>query len=349
MDKSRLLSIQGLRAFAFIFVFLSHIEIIATGPAGVSIFFVLSGFCMAYAYTDRSEELVGGGGEFAAYKIKKLYPLHVSTLLFVALVMAMQLIFSNFVINDGIDFIFYFIINFLLLQSWLPWRDGYFSFNAVSWYLSTIAFSYYIFPHIHSNLRKNDKKRIYGYAWAAVLLMIIVSVILGVGRKKLGWTTDFVKWMTYVFPVYRAGDFLAGTAAGYHFLEQKSVKSKGYSKVGYTGIEIVVIILIVFQSILYERGFRITNWTLSLFWLPTSVAIVYLFARCCGMISIIIAKSRFLLRLGDVSGEAFLIHHIMIKATGMIIGNLILMAVASFLLTILAVIGWRKLQSKWLC
>lgn len=62
MDKPRLRSIQGLRAIAFIFIFLSHAEIIAAGPAGVSIFLVLSGFCLSYAYMDRPVELTKWGG-----------------------------------------------------------------------------------------------------------------------------------------------------------------------------------------------------------------------------------------------------------------------------------------------
>ena len=45
MNKPRLQSVQGLRAIAFILIFLSHTEIVAAGPAGVSIFLVLSG-CM---------------------------------------------------------------------------------------------------------------------------------------------------------------------------------------------------------------------------------------------------------------------------------------------------------------
>ena len=62
MNKPRLQSVQGLRAIAFILIFLSHTEIVAAGPAGVSIFLVLSGFCMMYAYVDRPVKLTGGGG-----------------------------------------------------------------------------------------------------------------------------------------------------------------------------------------------------------------------------------------------------------------------------------------------
>lgn len=266
-------------------------------------------------------------------------------MLFVAVAaMAMQVLSNKFTTNDWIGFLFYFTANLLLLQSWLPWRDGYFSFNAVSWYLSTIAFSYCLFPYIHCGLR-NSKKKIYGLACIAVILVISVAVILDIGKESFGWTTDFIKWMIYIFPVYRAGDFVVGVAAGYYFLERQESRLDNSVNLKDTGIEIGVIILMAFQIFLYENGFRHTNWTLSLFWLPVSVAIVLIFARCQGMISTKIGESRVFVWLGGISGEAFLIHQITIKAIGMGIENKILLTIVSLFLTIFAVTIWRKAQN----
>lgn len=258
--------------------------------------------------------------------------------------MAIQMIPKNFTIHDGISFSFYFVTNLLLLQSWLPWRNGYFSFNAVSWYLSTIAFSYCLFPYIQSSLVRNDKKRIYGFARIAIILMVVVAAVLGIGKKSLGWSTDFVKWVTYIFPVYRVGDFVAGIAAGFYFLVQEKSKRKDFVKLSYTGIEIIAVMLIAFQIFLYDFGFRTTNWTLSLFWLPTSITIVYLFAKCRGIVSRKIAEGRILVWLGDISGEAFLIHQIVIKGVGMVIESKIILTIVSFSLTIFTTIVWRKIQ-----
>ena len=44
------MSLQGIRAIAFLGIFLYHCELIETGPWGVSIFLILSGFLMSYNY-----------------------------------------------------------------------------------------------------------------------------------------------------------------------------------------------------------------------------------------------------------------------------------------------------------
>ena len=163
-ERPRIKSVQVIRAIAFILIFLSHVELISTGPVGVSLFLVLSGFCMTYSYLDKSEKTpcpsFMNNLKFARDKIKKLYPLHVVTLLFVALVIFGELILYN---GSGTEIAkqgSYFVANALLLQSWIPWRDGYFSFNAVSWYLSTSAFSYFIFLWVFREIQSKDKKRI---------------------------------------------------------------------------------------------------------------------------------------------------------------------------------------------
>lgn len=82
-NKQKILSIQALRGYAIIGVFLCHEHVFdAGGPMGVSIFFILSGFLLTYKqdYPNDSncfyENLI-----FAINKIKKLYPLHIATMI----------------------------------------------------------------------------------------------------------------------------------------------------------------------------------------------------------------------------------------------------------------------------
>lgn len=73
----RLESPETLRAIVFMLMFLFHVELIATGPVGVSLFLLLSGFCIIYAYLDRPEKIPSpvNNFKFIVRKKKKLYPL----------------------------------------------------------------------------------------------------------------------------------------------------------------------------------------------------------------------------------------------------------------------------------
>ena len=66
-------SIQALRAIAFLAIFTYHCGITPGGPWGVSVFFVISGFCMYFSYRDKCLSFsVKDNLFFAINKIKKL-------------------------------------------------------------------------------------------------------------------------------------------------------------------------------------------------------------------------------------------------------------------------------------
>ena len=327
-------------------IFLSHVELTSTGPIGVSLFLVLSGFCMTYAYLDRPEKTptpsLRNNLRFAWGKVKKLYPLHVITLLFVALV-----IFGGLILHKGSGKEIaeqggYFVANAMLLQSWIPWRDGYFSFNAVSWYLSTSVFSYFIFLWVFRAIQSKDKKRITRLAGITLALMVLVAIILGIGQRSFSWTKAFIKWVVYICPLYRAGDFVIGLVAGYIFVSTQKSLNGG---VIHTIIQIIVIALMTVQVLIYCSGTTATNWTLTLFWLPTSVLCIYFFAVNRGLISKILSKSKVLIWIGNISGEAFLIHQICIKAAEYVTKNKWIVAVVAFVVTLIATVFWRWLYS----
>ena len=88
-SKHILLPLQGLRALAFIGIFLSHSDVKALsssglGAWGVSVFLILSGFLMMvnYYHTDRfSICSVKDNLRFSLKKIMAIYPLHILMML----------------------------------------------------------------------------------------------------------------------------------------------------------------------------------------------------------------------------------------------------------------------------
>ena len=72
--------LQGLRAFAFAGIFISHVSLnyMSCGACAVSLFFVLSGFLLTVRSMGRDLETHGFSClAFSWNKIKKLFPLHI--------------------------------------------------------------------------------------------------------------------------------------------------------------------------------------------------------------------------------------------------------------------------------
>ena len=113
------------------------------GWRAVDLFFCLSGFIFTWLYAQRIAERRIGAGEFSLLRFSRLYPLHLATLLFVAVGQwAMRSRFgSNFVVvtNDA----YHFVLNVFFLSGLGLERDG--SFNAPVWSVSVEVFVYVVF------------------------------------------------------------------------------------------------------------------------------------------------------------------------------------------------------------
>lgn len=340
----RIESIQILRAIAFIAIFISHAELVSSGMFGVSVFLILSGFCMVYAYfeTDRYKDTgFIENSKFAVGRVKKLYPLHLLTMLAVAAIIGLGLFKNGFSLNNTLEFAFYLVMNAMLLQTLIPWRDGYFSFNAVSWYLSVSFVCYFFFPWILNRLRKSDKKTAINFAFIVLFFQIIVSIILHIAQYLLGISRDVIKWITYICPFYRLGDVVIGAFLGYLFVVTgRKERSKKFSYI-YT---IFVFVLLVLQLWAYEKTPIPRAMVFDMYWLPISMAFVWIFAKW-GEVSKNIL-SQVLFYIGNVSGYAFLIHQIIIKGVGAFVSNKILLVIVAFLLTVICTEIYIWMENK---
>ena len=151
--NNRIKSLQGLRTLAFLGVFVSHTGLFELGAWGVSVFFVLSGFLMAYVYSER-EPVTGIKASlmFSIRKLKKLYPLHILMLL-AALPFELISVIRGFSIHALLLLCEKIGLNITLLQDWVPVQASYYSLNAVAWYLSACLLLYAAFPGILRCLR----------------------------------------------------------------------------------------------------------------------------------------------------------------------------------------------------
>jgi len=177
---------QSLRFFFSMTVFMAHFEYAgingySTG-IGVIFFFLLSGFLMG---RNHGHKICDGTFKFRTFFLRrliKLYPIHLMCLV---LFMISNIHFVS--IKD------WKIIasNALLLQSWIPSTDYYFSCNSVSWSTSDMIFFIMAFPFLYKVIGKLNKHGI--LIFTTILISVYILYMLKINCEDLNY------WL-YIFP-----------------------------------------------------------------------------------------------------------------------------------------------------
>jgi peptidoglycan/LPS O-acetylase OafA/YrhL len=209
--RHHLAALTGLRFFAAIYVVLYHYQgaftwapgavrnAIGHGNVGVNVFFVLSGFVLAYTYFNGDGRIARG--QFWLARFARIYPVYLLALVLFAPV-ALTRIADGHVLLHGVSAL-------TLTQAW----TGYTSWNAPGWSLSAEAFFYLAFPLVMLLLRRLRARGLVlalGALWIAGLAAPIVYVVLGVSAE---WQP-----VLYYNPLLRLPEFAMGVAAGRLFL-----------------------------------------------------------------------------------------------------------------------------------
>ena len=219
-DKKLISSLQGLRAVAFLSVVLSHCGAPWLGPWAITVFVALSGFLMTCNYYDRPRTAPGlrSAIAFSLQKIRKLYPLHL-IMMATALLFVLKGLLAQPSVRGVLSCAAQLAVSVLLLQTWIPSSRFWFCLNGVAWYLSVQAFLYAIFPLLLAVLKKADTRRL--RCIAAVIFCAQCLFSLAVWKAGLSGKAAF--YLTYLCPVFRAGDFTISCCMGclYHSRKQE--------------------------------------------------------------------------------------------------------------------------------
>jgi peptidoglycan/LPS O-acetylase OafA/YrhL len=182
-------------------------DIQAGGFIGVSFFFVLSGFVLAYNY-----EGVRATGDpwvrrFAVARVARIYPIYLLTLaIMVPLDFRSSWAATNFghaVLHEGLAL----GLTLPMVQSWIPGHHA--AINAPAWSLSDEAFFYLMFPMVLSLLARVQTLR-------TVCVLAVLAFIIQVGVVPMLW--PLFPGNVAAFPPVRLAEFVAGVAGGLIFL-----------------------------------------------------------------------------------------------------------------------------------
>lgn len=336
----RINSLQGLRAIAFATVFLGHSGIfgLLTGM-GVSIFFVLSGFLMVYNYMFR--ELPHGIKEsflFASSKIKKLYPLHLVMMIPMLGLALIGTVKSGSPLIELVNMLPKIASNVLLIQAWIPVRDYYFGFNGVAWYLSVTLFLYFCFPLIMKTLKRiKNKIAIIAIISAALVIQLLAGYLLDLPAFSFINTN----WFTYIFPLYRLGDFLVGCCAGYYFITQDK---STFSIIKSSILEALAILVLAGSCIISGFCSVPEGLNLSFKYLPGAVFLVFALAQGNGIIAKILSCKP-IVRIGNISGYMYLIHQVVLNVADTIGLSVIQSAVLSLIISMMLSLLYIRIMS----
>jgi peptidoglycan/LPS O-acetylase OafA/YrhL len=205
-DVTRLPSLTGLRWIAAFMVFGFHISVVGLvdtgsagtvmrwvfgqGAVGVSFFFILSGFVLAW-----SARTGDTPRRFWQRRFAKIYPNH-----FVTWVPALAVaVLAGTTITVPIVF-----TNLFLVHAWVPDIDVFYGMNSVSWSLACEAFFYLMFPLLFAGLRRLPERAL----WPSTVAVMLVIWLIPVAVRLL--SEDLHYWAIWVFPVSRLPEFVLG-------------------------------------------------------------------------------------------------------------------------------------------
>lgn len=231
--RPELTVLTSLRAFAALEVVLLHVLfelggkpmrmlpnplvlLLTNGGLAVSFFFVLSGFILAYTYSDEAGALAASRSGFWRARFARIYPLY-----FLGFVLDAPRAISYFLgaaasLAGGLGKIAVAASAYLLLiQSWYPRVSN--AWNTPGWSLSTEAFFYAVFPWLLALSRRWSLSR---FAALTLVLWAVPNMTYCVVHHAHVLDLDrpvvYTLWRS--LPPLRLSEFMLGVVAGRAYL-----------------------------------------------------------------------------------------------------------------------------------
>lgn len=278
---------------------------------GVSFFFVLSGFILAHVYSSKQ---ISSYGSFIRARFARLWPVHAFSLILLVL-----LVRHDSITFDGPGMFDKWVVlgfNLTLLHSMFPFLAYTFSWNAVSWSISTEMFFYFAFPLLIVNIGRNWHWKLLG---AALLAIIVIAA-----QAAAGWpiTSDSIEMATGAFgtypnPLVRGLEFCTGMATW--VLWNRHLRPLKLSVLAWSVLEVIAVMLCVGwigAAFVWAVPFlspRALLWygPCGSFWV--FAVLIAIFASGRGVFSRALSV-RPLLFLGDISFSIYMVHQLLMKA-----------------------------------
>jgi peptidoglycan/LPS O-acetylase OafA/YrhL len=281
---------------------------------GVSFFFVLSGFILAYNYP----VLVGEADilTFLKARIARIWPAHLAAIALLVILTAH--------LNVGRESLssaaFAAVANLFLFQSLIPVRKVFFAFNPVAWSISTEMFFYFAFPLLMAKSFFSWRFKL-GLLAAVVILHLWFVAAWDIPFDSMSLKSASVEGLIYINPAVRVFEFFSGVLAYFGFTRLRPYVN--YSELAFTVLEVggIALTLVVMYYCLHlpafinqESGFgKIISFYLhksGSFWMFAVLIMVFAFGKG-GLTKLLSFKPMIL--LGEISFALYLVHRTVLE------------------------------------
>lgn len=312
--STRLPSLTGLRWLGALGTFIAHTNVMlpipytvglfGLGSSGVTFFFVLSGFVLAWTYSQSDRARWFYGRRFA-----RVWPL---TVLAVVLPIFFALAFPDpDAPVDSAQLITLGILSLLLLLAWSPAQLE--SANPVVWSTSALAFFYLLFPAMVQPILRRTLRQLAWLAAGLVIVAWVIRVVLWIAYpppaeldiELMGESTPLI--LGYYAPIARLHEFALGMVTA-------AAVRRGWRAIS---VRASVTMLAVAFAVLWF--FRDASWRIALPYDAQTQVTLPLFALLIAAYAVrdldggrSWLRSRLMIRLGEWSFAFYLFHFLVL-------------------------------------
>jgi peptidoglycan/LPS O-acetylase OafA/YrhL len=232
--RTEILALTGVRAIAAIAVVLHHIRLPKSAPEplhrlvdagyiGVPLFFMLSGFVLAWNYSTLKPTAGKKVWRFYVARIARVMPLYWMVLLYLVLMRAAR----GFDQSDALW------RHFFAIQSWSgSWTVGAQEYNAPGWSICVEVFLYAMFPFLVPLVAMVARRyktagllALIGVAWVVQLTLVSYFTAKGYADQHAREATSAHRWL-YRNPLTRLPDFLTGMSLAFIMMRGFSLRAR---------------------------------------------------------------------------------------------------------------------------
>ncbi len=194
------------------------------GGTAVGLFFVLSGFILAYTYGRRDAADRTNAWSFYRARFARIYPVYLFALIVTAPFFLGQMHQAGFGLDSPTTW-YYAALALGLLQAWVP--EAVLLWNPPGWSLSAETFFYLTFPALLTMLRGRSRTTLVvvaALAWLTALAptaaaLFATDTVRQLAGRGDGWIVAVLKYD----PLLRWPEFVFGAALGLLYLRRPKI------------------------------------------------------------------------------------------------------------------------------